>query len=83
KLFTAHCVDEITNLSAVRRQLFHDVIGPCCVLIVGRAACDPATELYYFTPKPSQFDSGNGVFCIEPQDVARLSHGEALSDSLI
>ena len=83
RLFTNFTVDEITNLSAVRRELFSDVIGPACAIVVGRSCPSGDNELYYFSPKPSRISSESTELRIEPQDVSRISHSEAASDPLV
>lgn len=83
KLFQSYTVDEITNLSALRREMFADVIGPSCVLVVGCAEPNPEAALFYFTPKPIRSTDGTIQFCIEPQDVNRVTHQEAATDPII
>ncbi|MDA1053176.1 MAG: hypothetical protein O3C40_22210 [Planctomycetota bacterium] len=92
RLFKTCTVDEVTNLSAIRRELFTDAIGPACIIVVGKEQPTPETELSYFAPKPlktnrptkprkSKIPIGN--FTIEPQDVSRISHHEAANDPLV
>nr|VFK78964.1 MAG: N-6 DNA Methylase [Candidatus Kentron sp. SD] len=83
KLFASFTVDEITNLSALRRELFTDVIGPACVLVAGRYTPKPGDTLLYLTPKPRRSADGTPDFRIEPQDVNRISHEEAANDPLV
>ena len=83
QLFSEYTVDEITNLSAVRRELFNDVIGPACVIVAGREYPNPEKELYYFTPKPLRVSPEATELRIEPQDVARLTHHQAAYDPVV
>ncbi|MEK6258076.1 MAG: N-6 DNA methylase [Planctomycetota bacterium] len=83
KLFSAFTIDEITNLSAVRRELFPDVIGPACAMVVGRSKHESEDSLYYFTPKPLRISDEAIELRIEPQDVSRVTHAEAANDPLI
>lgn len=83
RFFTEFTVDEITNLSAVRRELFHDVIGPACVIVAGRGKPTPDSELYYFTPKPLRVSSESTELQIDPQDVSRVTHATAAADPLV
>ena len=78
KLFSSFTVDEVTNLSALRRDLFADVVGPSCVLVAGHGKPEPSRQLYYFTPKPLRNSAQAAE--IEPQDVHRLTHDEAAND---
>ncbi len=87
RLFTSFTFDEITNLSALRRDMFAAAIGPACVVVFGKEVPGPDATLYYFTPKPTRvaLHSARHVqapqgFSIEPQDVGTLSHNEAASD---
>jgi len=83
RLFETFTVDEVTNLSALRREMFSDVIGPSCVLVVGREQAALDTPFYYFTPKPLRTADGAADFRIEPQDVKRVSHDEAANDPFV
>jgi hypothetical protein len=83
KLFGSFTVDEVTNLSAVRHELFPDVIGPACVMVVGRGEPAQDTSLYYFTPKPLRISTESTEIRIEPRDVSRTTHAEAANDPLM
>lgn len=82
-LFESYTIDEVTNLSALRREMFSDVIGPSCVIVAGRSKALPKRDLYYFTPKPLRTNDGSSDFHIEPQDVKRLSHHDAAQDPIV
>lgn len=83
KFFQTYSVEEITNLSALRREMFSDVIGPSCVIVASPDQPKPELELYYFAPKPIRSADGIPRFAIEPQDVNRVSHYEAATDPLV
>ena len=90
KLFTTFTFDEVTNLSALRRELFTQAIGSACILVFGTATPNAQRTLHYFTPKPSRsIKSQRGKlpisqgFSIEPHDVTTLTHGEAAEDPLV
>lgn len=83
KLFGSFTVDEVTNLSALRRETFTDVIGPSCVLVLGQGASDPQAALLYLTPKPLRMAAPAPEFRIEPQDVSYITHDEAANDPLV
>lgn len=84
RLFESFTVEEVTNLSFVRRELFTEVIGPACILVVRNQPTQPDAELSYVVPKPPKSagssSRGNSAVSVEPQDVARLSHAEAVAD---
>lgn len=84
RLFTSFTFDEITNLSALRRDMFASAIGPSCVVVYGRERPQPDTILHYFTPKPVRVGPASKRnaqapqgFAIEPQDVSTVTHDEA------
>ncbi len=77
KLFTTSTIEEITNLSAVRRELFSGVIGPSLVLVAGKSSADPEAPIYYVTPKPSRGIGGGAQLSIDHQDISRVTHAEA------
>jgi len=83
KVFTSFVVDEVTNLSALRRELFAGVVGPACVLVVGRGKSNPQDMIFYFTPKPLRTSANIGGFHVEPHDVSQVTHEEAANDPLI
>src|ERR1039458_9388154 len=90
KLFTTFTFDEITNLSALRRELFTQAIGSACIAVFRTAIPGRHRTLHYFTPKPTRAlkpQRGNPPeaqgFSIEPHDVNTLTHEEAADDSLV
>lgn len=83
KLFESFTVDEITNLAAVRHELFPEAIGPACVLVAGRGEPTPNASFYYFTPKPLRVSDVTTEIRIDPRDVSRVTHVEAANDDLI
>lgn len=83
RLFESFTVDEITNLVAVRREVFADVIGPACILVVGTARPTHETSLFYFAPKPLKNGTPLNAITIEPHDVSQVRHVEAANDSAL
>ncbi|MBC7852168.1 MAG: N-6 DNA methylase [Pirellulaceae bacterium] len=43
RLFESYTVEEVTNLTPIRRELFSRVIGPACVIVVTNGAVSPDT----------------------------------------
>lgn len=80
KLYQNFVVDEVTNLSAIRRELFSDVIGPACIIVAQKVTPEPNQPLYYFCPKPLKLGFATKSFVIEPQDISIISHHEAAFD---
>lgn len=90
KLFTTFTFDEVTNLSALRRELFTQAIGAACVVVFGKATPSGQKTLHYFTPKPARSlkpqlgkPPVTQAFSIEPHDVNTLTHEEAANDSMV
>lgn len=90
KLFTTFLFDEVTNLSALRRELFTQAIGAACVVVFGNEKPDGQRQLHYYTPKPVRsLKPKRGKppvvqgFSIEPQDINRITHDEAAYDPIV
>jgi len=83
KLFSLFTFDEVANLSAIRFELFPDVVGPACVVIFGKATPNPQGTFLYFYPKPLRDKQADKRLIIEPQDVNQITHAEAQSDPLV
>jgi len=47
KLFTTFTVDEITNLSAIRRDVFTEAIGPACIIVFRKEHPSPTRLIHY------------------------------------
>lgn len=84
KFFTSFTFCEITNLSALRRDLFPQAIGPSCIVVFGNKPSDSQTLIHYYTPKSARTGKagqGNTVgtfgFSIEPHDISLVSHAQA------
>ncbi len=80
KLFAEFTIIEIANLSGLRKQLFPDVVGPACVVVMDRRTPTPTTILHYIYPKPSRDKQGRTRIAIEPHDVNELTHQEAANE---
>lgn len=80
QFFQTYAVGEVTNLAAIRRELFAGVIGPACILIAGNEKPAGEAVLFYYSPKPKKTAGVSKDFSIEPQDVSRISHREAAED---
>lgn len=83
KLFLSHTVDEVTNLSALRRELFANAIGPACVIVFGKQKPAPEQMLLYICPKPLRDKQATHRFVIEPQDVNQVTHQEAATEPVV
>jgi hypothetical protein len=84
KLFMSFTFQEVTNLSALRRELFTEAIGPACIVVFGVAKPNGQKAIHYYTPKPARaLKQRRGMplvtrgFSIEPHDVAVVSHAQA------
>jgi len=83
KLFSSFTFDAVANLSAIRFELFPEVVGPACVVVFGKAKPAPEETFLYFYPKPLRDDQAGRRFIIEPQDVNQIAHREAENDPLV
>jgi hypothetical protein len=80
QIFTRMTVEEVTNLSAIRRELFNEAIGPACIVVARGAPAAPEETLWYYSPKAQRASQTKGLFLIDPQDSNRISHSEAATD---
>jgi type I restriction-modification system DNA methylase subunit len=83
KLFLSYSVDEVTNLSAIRRELFANAIGPACVIVFGNQPPKLEQTLLYMCPKPLRDRQAGHRFVIEPQDVNQITHEEAAMEPIV
>jgi len=83
QFFTTFTVEEVTNLSALRRELFSGAISPACVLVFSPERPSPNTTFAYYCPKPLRDEQAGQRFVIEPQDVNELTHAEAAGESVV
>jgi hypothetical protein len=83
KLFLSYTIDEVTNLSAIRRELFANAIGPACVVVFGKQKPAPEAILLYMCPKPLRDRQAGDRFVIEPQDVNHITHEEAANEPIV
>ena len=87
KLFSSCTFDEVTNLTAVRRDLFSQAVGPACIVVFKTAKPEKQRLLHYYTPKPTRSTAPRrGAwqptqgFSIEPYDLNVLTHEDAASN---
>ena len=90
KLFTTFTFEEVTNLSALRRVLFAQAIGPACIVVFKSQKPEGRKELHYFVPKPSRTLASKSTkspmeqrVSIEPSDVNTLTHSEAATEAFV
>ncbi|MBN1360416.1 MAG: N-6 DNA methylase [Sedimentisphaerales bacterium] len=83
KLFSRFTFDGVTNLSAIRFELFPEAVGPACVVTFGKAKPSPQETFLYFYPKPLRDEQAGKRLIIEPHDVNQITHSEAERDPLV
>jgi N-6 DNA Methylase len=90
KFFTSFTFDKITNLAALRRELFAEALGPACIVVFSSQEPDPSSVIHYLTPKPLRPEAGQKTsgykdsrFIVEPQDIKTFTHNEATEDPII
>lgn len=83
KLLSSYAIDEVINLSAIRREIFAKAIGACCVVTFKPEAPQPDAEFAYVTPKP-QANTEDGIrIVIESHDIHFVRNVEAIQDDLV
>lgn len=82
KLFSTLRVDEITNLSTLRFNLFNDATSPSCIVIVVNTEPD-GRPITYICPKGTQTNEDKESILVEPQDVHYVHPEDAYNDQLI
>lgn len=87
KFFTSYTFEEVTNLSALRRELFSEAIGPSCIVVFRTVIPNKQEFLHYYSPKPIRsikLQRGKPTvvpgFSVEPHDIALISHAQASED---
>lgn len=90
KLLTAHRVEKIYNLSALRFRLFNrgnrtkkSSLAPVCIVILKREKPLPDDTITYISPKHLWSLVDEFTIVIEPQDHRSLTVREAITDSSI
>ena len=86
ELFTAHRVEEIYNLSALRFRVFktqrHTTkpsVAPVCIVVLRRAKSSPTDTITYVSPKHVRPSIDDFTIVIEPSDQRTLTVQEVLS----
>ncbi|MDX2111923.1 MAG: N-6 DNA methylase [Verrucomicrobiota bacterium] len=82
KLISSFTIEEIINLSAIRRDIFAKAIGACCVVTFNPQSPKPSADFAYVTPKPQSNAEDRIRIVIEPQDIHFISQEEAVDDLL-
>lgn len=83
KLISSFAIEEVVNLSAIRREIFAKAIGACCVVTFKPQHPEPKTDFAYVTPKPQANAEDRVRITIEPHDIQFVSHEEAANDDLL
>lgn len=82
KFFRTYKVTEITNLSALRYNLFNDAISPSCIVICFNSPPDDK-PLEYVCPKSTQTIEDKEVIFIEPRDTNLIFVNEAIDNPYV
>jgi len=82
RMFQAFRVEEVTNLAAVRHELFPTVIGPACIFVIANERPTSETALSYFAPKPIKSFTLAKTITLDSHDVSQITHAEASSNPL-
>lgn len=79
KLFSTYKVEEVVNLSALRRQLFTQSAAPSCCVILRNLPPDDE-PLRYVCPKPTRTGEDEFRIVIDANDVNDIYPEEAAAD---
>jgi len=84
KIFEEFTFEEVTNLTALRRDLFAEAIGPACIAVFQPSQPARGSSFFYYTPKPAFRSSGDaGVetgIVVEPYQITQIHHSRAAED---
>lgn len=83
KLISSFAIEEVINLSAIRREIFAKAIGACCVVTFKPQSPKPSADFAYVTPKPQASAEDRVRIAIEPHDIHFVSQDEAANDNLL
>jgi hypothetical protein len=83
KLFTTCTVDEVVSFTHLRAYLFPRISARACLVSVQPRPARPETELTYICPKPQYNGDDDSLVTINPDDIHRITHHEAVSEPLI
>ena len=81
QLFETYKVDEVVNLSALRRQLFSKSASPSCLIILRNAPPD-GEPLRYVCPKPTRTGEDQFRIVIDAHDINDIYPEEAANDPM-
>jgi type I restriction-modification system DNA methylase subunit len=83
KLFTSCTVDEVVSFTQLRAYLFPGISARACLITLQPQPSAPDAELTYICPGPQYDGKDHELITINPQDIHRLSHNEAINDPII
>ncbi len=72
KLLTDTQIEQVLELSAVRKQIFKDAIAPAAVLSFLRKECQTGHKVEHISLKPNLYLKLFGIIMIEPDDVKHV-----------
>jgi hypothetical protein len=82
KLFSQYKAETVTNLSALRFELFPQASDPACVVTLSPQP--PSNEVItYISPKRSLADDDVSKIVVEPLDIQKIHSQEAADDALV
>jgi N-6 DNA Methylase len=82
RLFTELQVEEVTNLSALRFELFPNAIDPACVIVL-RPKSPDGVPVLYCCPKTTQASGDGAHIVLEPGDVVEIDAHETAIDPIV
>jgi len=83
KLFTACTVEEVVSFTQLRAYLFPGISARACLLTLRPLPSALNDEITYICPRPQYDGNDHELITINPQDIHRLTHDEAVNDPFI
>lgn len=83
KLFSTCTVEEVVSFTHLRAYLFPGISARACLMTLQPKPSDPDDELTYICPKPQYDGEDESLITINPQDMHRLTHQEAVDDPFV
>jgi hypothetical protein len=83
KLFTTCTVDEVVSFTHLRAYLFPGISARACLVTLRPVSCYSETLFTYICPKPQGSGEDDSLIVIDPQDIHRITHSEAMNDPYI
>lgn len=83
KLFATCTVEEVVSFTQLRAYLFPGISARACLITLQPKPSAADDEITYICPRPQYDGNDHDLITINPQDIHRLTHDEAVNDPFI